>query len=39
MAIAKKAGVTKLLMMTDPSAGTVDKPEKPGEKPAEPPVR
>ena len=43
MAIAKKAGVTKLLMMTDPSTAAGEKPgEKPGDKAADtpsPPVR
>ncbi len=45
MAVAKKAGVTKLLMMTDPStaAGTETPPPAPGEapppKPPETPVR
>jgi biopolymer transport protein TolR len=40
MAVAKKAGVTKLLMMTDPStaAGTETPPEPPP-KPPETPVR
>ena len=41
MAIAKKAGVNKLLMMTDPSTATGEKPPEPQEppKPGEPPVR
>jgi biopolymer transport protein TolR len=39
MATARKAGVTKLLMMTDPSSSTGEKPaDKPPDTPA-PPVR
>ncbi len=38
MAIAKKSGVTKLLMMTDPTTATGEKPtERPGEKPTDTP--
>jgi biopolymer transport protein TolR len=41
MAVAKKAGVTKLLMMTDPSSAGAEKPAAAPapEKPAEAPVR